>query len=471
MEHLFESLFSTDSTDALPETDSTEGVSDGGLEHHDPIVQYEPAIIDITQSVQTSSEFVNLPNPADVVSAGATGVCTNMPCTPNDDVVMVSTDQMHRMGITDQQSFDLVMTHEAMHRVLQNADAGFSSYEEELCCDYIAGVRAGLNNMDVSGMEESLVHTEASAAHPAGMNRVDSIEAGVAYAIDYLANHNGEPPSMSECIRDFRHSVLQENPELITLRHEDNISFKEYDSVLSAKGYYQDIFSRVDDNLTQIERQIELNDLELHIDTSSEEAYLQSKLDRIDSTIDRIETGLNEMNDASQHGEVSLKGYSKHDIDRHYRHARDEYERARTDYHRHLTDNHDHEDLVNAREALRRMDEANYEISRWDQMRHQMHQESVDDYSHNNPTGSNPDHSNVNFKGYSKDEIARKLSNAESEQRRYEGLVEHHKYMAKHGLDKADTEYHLNKVKEFQNRANECAAEANKWRYTKPDKK
>lgn len=74
------------------------------------------------------------------------------------------------------------------------------------------------------------------------------------------------------------------------------------------------------------------------------------------------------------------------------------------------------------------------------------------------------------LKAYSQDEIKRKISHAESEQRRYEGLVRHHTYMANHGLGKADTEYHLKEAKIYQNRANECAAEANKWRYTKADK-
>lgn len=477
MEHIFESFFSTDSTDTIPETDSTMDVSDGGLEHHNPIVQFEPTIVDITQSVQTSSDFVNLPNPADVVSASATGIYTNLPHTPNDDVVMVNTNQMHRMGITDQQSFDLVMTHEAMHRVLQNADAGFTSYEEELCCDYIAGVRAGLNNMDVTSMKESLAHTEASATHPAGMNRVDSIETGIAFAKDYLATHNGEPPSMSECIRDFRHSVLHENSELVSLRPEDNISFKGYDSVISTVGNNKDVLNRIDDNISQIERQIELNDLELHVNTSSDEAYLNSKLERIDRTIERVEAGLNDSgeSDISEQSNVSFKGHSESEALRHFRHAKDEYEQARADYHRHMDMNghqgHDYEDVFGARDALRRMDDALRDMDKWDHIHHHMHPGMDVDHSHYNPDSDSHDRSNVNFKGYTKSEIDQKLSHAEAEKRRYEGLVEHHKYMAKHGLDKADTEYHLNKVKEFQNRANECAAEANKWRYTKPDKK
>lgn len=326
-----EQFFSTDGTGIPLGMDSLEGTSNGALVGLDSVGQYKPMGIDVDQSVQSSSEFVNIPTPAGIVSAGVTGVWTNESYTPNDDVIMISTDQMHRMGITDQQSFDLVMTHEAMQRVLQNVNAGFSLYEKELCCDYIAGVRAGLNDMDVSGMEKSLAHTEASATHPAGINRVASIEAGVAYAKDYLASHNGEPPSMSECVKDFRHHVLLDNSTLVTLRPEDEISFRGYDSILSSKG-------------------------------------------------------------------------------------------------------------------------CNHEL---------LGHPGTDDSS---------DYSNLSFNGYSKDEIAQKLGHAESEKRHFDGLVEHHKNMAKHGLDKADTNYHINEANSFQKKANEWESEVNKWKHTKPDK-
>ena len=84
---------------------------------------------------------------------------------------------------------------------------------------------------------------------------------------------------------------------------------------------------------------------------------------------------------------------------------------------------------------------------------------------------SDPNESDLTFKGYTQDEINRKMAKAEKEQRYHEGLVRHHTYMAKHGLDNADTQYHAHEAEIHQKRANEYKSEALKWKYTKPDKK
>ena len=157
----------------------------------------------VAQSVHEASVFFGMDDPINVHEDWTTGVMTNMSWTENDDVLIFSRDQMAEMGITDKEGFDLVMTHEGAHRALQGMNTGFDSHQEELCCDYMAGVRAGLNGMDEGKMEASLGGTVESETHPDGAARVAAIEAGVSFAHDYMEAHNGTPPTFSDCLDHF----------------------------------------------------------------------------------------------------------------------------------------------------------------------------------------------------------------------------------------------------------------------------
>lgn len=310
----------------------------------------------VAQSVHEASVFFGMDDPINVHEDWTTGVMTNMSWTENDDVLIFSRDQMHEMGITDKEGFDLVMTHEGAHRMLQGMHdiTGFDSHQEELCCDYMAGVRAGLNDMDFTKMEASLADSAESESHPGGAARVEAIEAGVEYGHEFMAKYH-RAPTFSECLDHFEHT----------------------DVYAQAGGH-------VDVNLSP----------ETH------HAYAEP---------DAMEKAQNE------HHLAELAA--------------------------------DRGDFAEMREHKR-----------------------LEKFYLQQGNESAPKDTESTLKAYSQDEIKRKISHAESEQRRYEGLVRHHTYMANHGLGKADTEYHLKEAKIYQNRANECAAEANKWRYTKPDK-
>lgn len=179
----------------------------------------------IVQSVQEASDFFNMNAPMNIHEDWTTGVMTGMLSTENDDILVFNRQQMLDMGITDKEGFDLVMTHEGAHRKLQDMDTGFNSHQEELCCDYMAGVRAGLNGMDEGKIEASLGGTVESATHPDGAVRVETIEAGVAFAHDYMEAHNGTPPTFSDCLEHFNQtqvyaSTLPQEPGHINLRPE-----------------------------------------------------------------------------------------------------------------------------------------------------------------------------------------------------------------------------------------------------------
>lgn len=200
----------------------------------------------VLQSVQEASDFFNMDVPMNVHEDWTTGVMTGMPFTENDDILVFNRQQMLDMGITDKEGFDLVMTHEGAHRALQGINTGFDSHQEELCCDYMAGVRAGLNGMDEGKMEASLGGTVESDSHPDGAARVAAIEAGVSFAHEYMEAHNGTPPTFSDCLDHFSQTdiyastVAPQESGHVSLRPE--VAFADVDGVSAEhelKGYTQ----------------------------------------------------------------------------------------------------------------------------------------------------------------------------------------------------------------------------------------
>lgn len=184
----------------------------------------------IIQSVQEASDFFNMNAPMNVHEDWTTGVMTGMSFTEDDDILVFNREQIQSMGITDKEGFDLVMTHEGAHRALQGLNTGFDSHQEELCCDYMAGVRAGLNGMDEGKMAASLAGTEECETHPDGMARVRAIEDGVSFAHDYMDKHNGTPPSFSDCLEHFEQQYVETHntTNSINLRPEDDNTLHAY---------------------------------------------------------------------------------------------------------------------------------------------------------------------------------------------------------------------------------------------------
>lgn len=183
----------------------------------------------ISQSVEETCDFFHIDEPVMVSEGWTAGVYPNKDFTLQDDVLIFNREQLLDMGISGKDGLDLVMTHEGTHRVLQGMEhLEFDSHQEELCCDYMAGVRAGLNGIDVSQMENSLMYTPESETHPAGIERVESIEAGVRFAQQYYAEYN-MAPTFNECLDNFCEINETEQQEQITLRVDNSggeISFK-----------------------------------------------------------------------------------------------------------------------------------------------------------------------------------------------------------------------------------------------------
>lgn len=157
---------------------------------------------EIAQSVHDASAFFHLDDPAVIQEYRTTGVVTGSPFTDNDDILVFSRQQMQKLGISDKEGFDLVMTHECTHRMLQAVSEDLSPHREELCCDYMSGVRAGLNHMDVSQISEAMAAQVESATHPDGCLRVDAIAQGQHFAEQFMAEHH-HAPTFDDCYDRF----------------------------------------------------------------------------------------------------------------------------------------------------------------------------------------------------------------------------------------------------------------------------
>ena len=160
---------------------------------------------DVNASIQSASDFFNMESPMIVSEGWTTGVFNRNLTTVNDDVLIFNPDQLQSMGITEKEGLDLVMTHENTHRALQGMETGFSEHQEELCCDYMSGVRAGLNSMNTEQMVNSLATTPETITHPAGELRVEAIQEGQEFASKFLAE-NGHAPTFDDCLEHFKSS-------------------------------------------------------------------------------------------------------------------------------------------------------------------------------------------------------------------------------------------------------------------------
>ena len=123
-------------------------------------------------------------------------------------------------------SLKLAYTHECAHRALQE----YNSYEgpqEELVCDYFAGIHAGLNDIDADQFEEALGRTAGGDTHPNGALRVEAIEYGKQIAADIEAQ--GIKPTFEYCLdrfEDFQSSNAEQNlTNNLSSNHASEVSF------------------------------------------------------------------------------------------------------------------------------------------------------------------------------------------------------------------------------------------------------
>lgn len=180
----------------------------------------------ITAAVSDACDFFGLP---EVPIVNSEGVCVwpNDVHTAFDDVLGVNREQLSDMGMISSDSLKLAYTHECAHRALQGYDE-YEGPQEELVCDYFAGIHAELNDIDSDQFEEALGRTTGGETHPNGTLRVEAIEYGKQIAADMEAQ--GIIPTFDNCMDRFddflsEHSEYNLSPVTVFERNQNNISF------------------------------------------------------------------------------------------------------------------------------------------------------------------------------------------------------------------------------------------------------
>lgn len=144
--------------------------------HIDPSLN-ESALSDdmVISAVANACAFFGIPE-VPVINAQGTCVWPNDPTTYEDDVFGFNREQLMSLGVRGEDSLTLIYTHECAHRTLQSTYT--DGWEEELACDFFAGVHAGMKGMNLDNFEASLGQTPGGDSHPNGALRADFIEYG-----------------------------------------------------------------------------------------------------------------------------------------------------------------------------------------------------------------------------------------------------------------------------------------------------
>lgn len=164
----------------------------------------------VISAVKKSCDWFNLPE-MPVINADQTCVWNGDPGTAFDDVFGFNRQELMDMGIKGEDSLTLVYTHECAHRAMQGHIN--DSWEEELACDFFAGIHAREAGIDTTNFEQSLCSTCGGPTHPSGALRSEFISLGK--NVQYDMKLEGEPLTFENCIKRFN-QCLKEKSEMIT---------------------------------------------------------------------------------------------------------------------------------------------------------------------------------------------------------------------------------------------------------------
>lgn len=164
----------------------------------------------VVNAVTRACDFFGIP---EVPIINAQGVCVwpNESDTLNDDVFGFNREQLMNLGISGEDSLTLIYTHECAHRTLQGAYN--DSWEEELACDFFAGIHAGLDDINIDNFEAALGSTPGGDTHPNGALRANFIEYGQQVAQELSAR--GIEPTFDNCLARLNEHI-EEKGGLIT---------------------------------------------------------------------------------------------------------------------------------------------------------------------------------------------------------------------------------------------------------------
>ncbi len=165
---------------------------------------------EIIHSVQQTSEFYNLNAQEKVWEEWISRIEYGIRAP------VINQNQVHDVGITNRDYFDLVLAHEGARFALRNL-SDYLFYQEEYCCCFMDGVCARLKEMDmliITSVLDDAYNNQfgESAIH------VLAFEEGASYASEHLEK-TGNKPSFSNCMEhfgklDLENEYLRDNYEI-----------------------------------------------------------------------------------------------------------------------------------------------------------------------------------------------------------------------------------------------------------------
>ena len=125
--------------------------------------------------------------------------------------------QFEGMGLSSQDALDLLLTHVGTQETLHHMETHFNAFQEELCCDYMAGVRAAINGMDISQMEQALSEIPQQMGHADGSFRVEAFADGFAFGQGFVETHGQQLPTFNDSLEGFSGEHMQDLADLARL--------------------------------------------------------------------------------------------------------------------------------------------------------------------------------------------------------------------------------------------------------------
>lgn len=116
------------------------------------------------------------------------------------------------LGLSEQHVLDLCMAHEGTGTMLHGMDVHFDGYQVELCSDFMAGVRAGLDGMDVSQIGQALADIPHESGHADGSFRAEAFSDGFAFANEFMETYN-HAPVFNDCLESYSNGHLSDLAE------------------------------------------------------------------------------------------------------------------------------------------------------------------------------------------------------------------------------------------------------------------
>ena len=218
----------------------------------------------VVSAINSASDFFGLPHPA-IINTDNTCEMSNDTATYNDDVIGIAHKQMLDMGLNSEDAFSLVMTHECCHRALQSY-GNLDPWEHELACDYFAGVRATMQQIDATHFEDALLYLHGGEHHPVGALRVDFVEYGKQMAQEL--QHEGIQPSFENCLKLFNKHLVDEEQ---TIQHcHDEVAIPLHHSNINSHSrlsftamYSESEISRFRSDVSNLESDLSYKDSEV----------------------------------------------------------------------------------------------------------------------------------------------------------------------------------------------------------------